>query len=395
MSWFAKTKNLAAFPLGRRRHGIELLGGLLLLAVVAWLLSFLTPYHAMQSNRSDISFYDSDTSDQASNQLFRARVVGEKDGKINVTVIEGERKGETQLVGGSPAKDLKAGDIVLLSQTAIGGPQPVLFDYWRLPTVIFFVLLFIVVVALVGRRRGITSLVGLAVSVFVIGAFIIPQIVNGANPFWICVVGAYAIAVSSILIAHGLSKRTVVSLCIVLGILSLTVALAYIMVMMTGLRGVNDETTAYLKVMSTVDMRGVLIGGIIIATLGVLDDIVTAQVAVVDELQKVNRAMPISILYRKAASVGSEHIASLVNTLALVYVGVALPMLLSLVMFQSQQTGWSPLVLFNGEFIAQEIIRTVVASIGLVVAVPISTLGAAYLLTYWHKVPFLERLPLK
>lgn len=395
MSWFAKTKNPAALLLGRRRHGIELLGGLLLLAVAAWLLSFLTPYHAMQSDRSDISFYDSDTSDQASNQLFRAKVVGEKDGKINVTVIEGKRKGEAQLVGGSPSKDLKPGDIVLLSQTAIGGPQPVLFDYWRLPTVIFFVLLFIVVVALVGRRRGITSLVGLVVSIFVIGAFIIPQIVNGANPFWICVVGAYAIAVSSILIAHGLSKRTVVSLCIVLGILSLTVALAYIMVMMTGLRGVNDETTAYLKVMSTVDMRGVLIGGIIIATLGVLDDIVTAQVAVVDELQKANEAMSMRVLYKKAASVGSEHIASLVNTLALVYVGVALPMLLSLVMFQSQQTGWSPFVLFNGEFIAQEIVRTVVASIGLVVAVPISTLGAAYLLTYWHKVPFLERLPLK
>jgi uncharacterized membrane protein len=395
LSWFAKARKLAAPLSGRRRYGIELVGGVLLLAVVAWLLSFLTPYQTTRTNRSDISFYNSDTSGQASDQLFRAKVIGEKDGKINVTVVEGEREGETQLVSGLPEKELKSGDIVLLSQTAIGGPQPVLFDHWRLPTVIFFVLLFIVIVALVGRRRGMTSLVGLAVSVFVIGAFIIPQIVNGANPFWTCVVGAYAIAVSSILIAHGLSKRTIVSLCIVLGILSLTVALAYIMVTMTGLRGVNDETTAYLKVMSTVDMRGVLIGGIIIATLGVLDDIVTAQVAVVDELQKVNGAMSIRVLYKKAASVGAEHIASLVNTLALVYVGVALPMLLSLVMFQSQQTGWSPFILFNSEFIAQEIIRTVVASIGLVIAVPISTLGAAYLLTYWHKVPLLERLSLK
>ncbi|MNH50088.1 YibE/F-like protein [compost metagenome] len=396
MSWLARA-NLTRGnkPLIRRRHIVEVAGALCFLVAAAWLLSFLSPYQAVQSNQSDVSFYESDKSASSANQVFRAKVIGERSGKVNVLPIEGDLRGQEQLISGVPIEGLAIGDTVLLTQQATSGRELTLFDHWRLPTVIFSVLLFIVIIALVGRRRGLTSLVGLAVSIFVIGAFIIPQIANGANPFWICVMGAYAIAVSSILIAHGISKRTIVSLCIVLGILSLTVALAAGMVAMTHLRGINDDATAYLGVMSAVDMQGVLIGGIIIATLGVLDDIVTAQVAVVDELQKVGKPMSVRALYKKAASVGAEHIASLVNTLALVYVGVALPMLLSLVMFQSQQVGWSPLALLNSEFIAQEIIRTVVASIGLVVAVPISTFGAAYLLTHWHRVPLLERLSLR
>lgn len=368
----------------------------MVLAVAAWLLSFLTPYHAAPPARTDITYYDASSSAYTSTQVLRAKVLGDKNGKVRVAPLEGDLKGHEQLVSGLPASELKTGDVVLLSRSAAGNDQGfTLFDRWRLPAIIFLVLLFIVIIALIGRRRGVTSLVGLATSIFVIGAFIIPQIAGGANPFWICAAAAYMIAVTSILIAHGLSRRTIVSLLIVLGILSITIALAYSAVMLTGLRGINDDTTAYLNVMRALDMRGVLIGGIIIATLGVLDDIVTAQVAVVDELQKVDATLSVGMLYKKAASVGAEHIASLVNTLALVYVGVALPMLLSLVIFQSQQTGWSPLLLFNSEYISQEIVRTAVASIGLVVAVPLSTLGAAYLLTHWHKLPLLARLPVR
>ncbi|RYZ90965.1 MAG: YibE/F family protein, partial [Moraxellaceae bacterium] len=123
--------------------------------------------------------------------------------------------------------------------------------------------------------------------------------------------------------------------------------------------------------------------GMIIATLGVLDDIVTAQVAVVDQLRKANAKLGINELYTRASAVGGEHIAALINTLALAYVGISLPIVLSIVDLQSSN---NLLVLFNSEFIAQELTRTIVSSLGLILAVPISTLFAAILLTRWDDI---------
>jgi uncharacterized membrane protein len=114
------------------------------------------------------------------------------------------------------------------------------------------------------------------------------------------------------------------------------------------------------------------VGGIVIATLGVLDDIVTAQVATVDELMTANRKLPLRTIYKKAMSVGGEHIASLVNTLALVYAGTALPLILLI----SSNTN-DLFVFFNSEFVVTEVARTIIASLALVAAVPMSTLAAS------------------
>ena len=120
-----------------------------------------------------------------------------------------------------------------------------------------------------------------------------------------------------------------------------------------------------------------IISGIIIASLGVLDDVVTTQVATVEELHKSNPALSRRELFRAASSVGSEHITSLVNTLALAYVGASLPFIIMLTMRQTN----SPLITVNGEYIATEVVRTLVASIGLVVAVPVSTGVATWVYT--------------
>src|SRR5690606_30788086 len=123
-----------------------------------------------------------------------------------------------------------------------------------------------------------------------------------------------------------------------------------------------------------IDVRGLLIGGIIIATLGVLDDVVTTQTATIDELHKANPRLSFWQLVQRGYAVGTEHVIALVNTLALAYVGVSLPMVLSITLSSQSQ---SLLSILNSEFIAQEIVRTLVSSIALVLAVPLSTVVAA------------------
>ena len=158
--------------------------------------------------------------------------------------------------------------------------------------------------------------------------------------------------------------------------LGIAAALSIISVSLAKLSGAAQEEASYLhlEALPTLDLRGLLLGGIIIGALGILDDVTTAQVAVVDELKKANPSLSHGELYRRGISVGQEHIASLINTLVLAYAGASFPLLL---VFALDKT--IPLwVSLNAEFIAEEVVRTLVGSIALVFAVPISTFLAAY-----------------
>jgi uncharacterized membrane protein len=141
------------------------------------------------------------------------------------------------------------------------------------------------------------------------------------------------------------------------------------------LNGNGTEDAFFLQANSLkINLQGVFLSGIIIGVLGVLDDVTTGQSAAVEELHFANPTLGFSELYRRGLSVGREHIASLVNTLVLAYTGVSFPFLL---LYGSRQL--QPLwVTLNGNFIAEEIVRTLVGSSVLVIAVPLTTLLAAY-----------------
>ena len=144
--------------------------------------------------------------------------------------------------------------------------------------------------------------------------------------------------------------------------------------------GMGTEESIFIQsgVLQEVNLRGLLLGGIIIGALGVLDDITTAQTAAIDELSKANHKLGFAELYKAGTSIGREHIASLINTLALAYVGASLPILL-LVSLNEDMPWW---VMVNSEFIAEEIVRTLVGSSTLLLAVPISTWLAARTFAY-------------
>ena len=334
---------------------------------------YITPFQNNFS-RSTTVFYQTET---VKADATRATVIEANGQNIKVKFEDGKLRG--QIVELEPGNISPApGQTVLVSIQPDGTTGKYPSSYWRVPGLVAVFLIFILIVFLVIGKRGAASLAGLLISISIIAVGLIPAVLQGVNAFFACIVAAFIIAGLSVVIAHGWKWRSFVSLISIYVVLLMTVALALIGGALGHLTGVYDETSAILQVNNAaIDMRGILLGGIVIATLGVLDDIVTAQTAVIDELHRAQPKLSIIKMIQHGYSVGSEHVVALVNTLALVYVGASLPTIL---LISSHIDSYvSPLILFNTEFIAQEIVRTVVSSIALVMAVPISTIVAALL----------------
>ena len=281
---------------------------------------------------------------------------------------------------------ISSGEKVLLARNnleSVMNEPYYITDRYRLPALLFAILLFVIIAVLFGRIRGFTSLIGLAMSIGVLMGFVVPQILAGHNPLTICLFGAAAIALFSLYLAHGFSKRTTVALCGTLITLAVSTLLATLFVSMAKLIGLATDQSFYLELGTSINLNlwGLLLGGIIIGALGVLDDVTIGQSVTVYELKDANPDLSAKELYQRAMSIGREHIASLINTLFLAYAGVSLPIILYLVAFQNGVPLWFAL---NSEQIAEEIIRTMVGSTGIVLAVPITTLLAAWIFSKNH-----------
>jgi uncharacterized membrane protein len=237
------------------------------------------------------------------------------------------------------------------------------------------VLFFLAAIVFAGRK-GFTSLLGLGVSLGILVVYTVPAIVQGVAPFFVATLSAFVIAILSITLAHGFSKQTGVALVSTLITLSLSLGLAQFFVdtaQLLGL-GTEDAYTLSLAGLSGIDLRGLLLAGIIIGVLGVLDDVTTTQTASVKSLADAG-VRGFGKLYRASAKIGTEHIVSLVNTLALAYAGASLPLLLLFSLNEGHSPAW---MILNSQALTEEIVRTLVGSTALVLAVPISTVCAAW-----------------
>lgn len=283
-----------------------------------------------------------------------------------------------------PTKKVKIGETVVLTKTSSPiGDTYYISDKYRLPALGWIFAIFLSLVIFFGRVKGFTSILGLGFSIFIIAQYIVPNIINGQNPFLTTLIGTLGIAFISIFISHGFSKRTSIALLSTVITLGLSILLSMLFVSMARLYGMGSEAAFYLQIgpLEKVNLQGLLLGGILIGTLGVLDDITTSLSAAIEELKKANQAFSFRDLYLKGTSIGREHIASLVNTLVLAYAGTSLPLFLLFTVNKGQPL-WTTL---NSEFFAEEIIRTLVGSSALVLAVPITTVLAAFFYSkkYW------------
>nr|WP_308346120.1 YibE/F family protein [Streptomyces sp. ISL-66] len=233
--------------------------------------------------------------------------------------------------------------------------------------------IFALAVVLVGRMRGVFALVALAVSFAVLTLFILPAILQGSNPLVVAVVGASAIMLIALYMCHGLTARTSVAVLGTIVSLVLIGVLGSVFIDWAFLSGNTDDNTGLIHgLYPNIDMSGLLLAGVIIGSLGVLDDVTVTQTSAVWELRQADPSMGPRELYRAGIRIGRDHIASVVNTLVLAYAGAALPLLL---LFSIANSSMGSVA--NSELVAEEIVRTLVGSIGLVASVPVTTALAA------------------
>ncbi len=233
--------------------------------------------------------------------------------------------------------------------------------------------LFAVFVIALGRRRGLLALVGMAGTLGVLLAFMAPSILDGNDPLLVSVVAASGIAFVSLYLVHGFNPTTTVALAGTLSSLGLTLGLSWVFFELAAFTGLATEEGLVLPLIAGgLDVASLILGGAVIGALGALDDITVTQAALVAELRYRNPSLGVYELVASGIRVGREHIASTVNTLLLAYAGAAIPLLMLFVV--SDQ---SLVMVANSEMVAVVIVRTLCGSIGLVAAVPITTILAA------------------
>ncbi|MEO6509251.1 MAG: YibE/F family protein [Patescibacteria group bacterium] len=297
--------------------------------------------------------------------------------KLEVVVTSPSKKGEKLVIeNGSIASSnipkYQVGDKIVA--TIITGPGEnnavYISDYVRRTPLYILFFIFILLTVVIAKKRGIASLLGMAVSFFVIFQFILPQILIGNNPIMIAIFASAFLIPLSFSLSHGLNKKTLAAVIGTLISLVITGIIAYIFVEASKLTGFSSEEASFLEAakQGTVNIKGLLLAGIIVSLTGILDDITISQAAIVYQLKEANSRFNFKDLYAKAMHVGEDHIASVVNTLVLVYTGAAMPLLL---LFINTPHPFTEII--NYEFLAEEIVRTLVASIGLILAVPITT----------------------
>ncbi|UYN91689.1 MAG: YibE/F family protein [Anaerolineales bacterium] len=251
-------------------------------------------------------------------------------------------------------------------------------DYVRSRPLAVLFLLFVITTLFISGRKGARSLISMAFSLTVIIAFILPRILAGEDPVWVSVLGAFGILAGSLYLVYGWTIKTHAAVIGTLIALLLTGLMADYFIQLTRMTGFSSEEAMFLSQQSqlVVDFRGLVLGGIIIGSLGVLDDLVITQASVIFELYLLDPKQTWRALYRRGMRVGQDHVAATVNTLVLAYTGAALPLLL---LVTGAGTDW--FVFINREFVAEEILRTLVGSLGLMMAVPLTTLVACWAAT--------------
>lgn len=270
--------------------------------------------------------------------------------------------------------------IILTSQLDYEANEyTVVVDRYRIPVLAFLVVAFFLLVTAVGGLRGMLSILGMFSTFGILGWFLLPQILAGASPVLMGVIAAVVAGAVTIYLAHGISRKSHVAFVSIVVVLCVVLLLSSFVVRATHLLGLGDEQAYFLQFAEygTINLQGLFLAGIIIGAFGVLDDIVVAQVSVVEQLMAANKKLSRQDLYFRALEVGKDHVASLVNTLVMAYAGASLP--LFLLMFVD--TGIPLWVKINDQVVAEEIVRTLTGSIGLVLAVPLTTLLAVYLLS--------------
>lgn len=364
---------------------IPLIAGIVLTAALA----LTWPTDGLSAETSELGL---------ANDLHRAEVTQVVDGPCSFNaadmcrtvafrLAEGPRSGREfvqEFTSTASTPEFDQGDAVVLAfiEDAEADFEYQYSDRDRRGVLIGVFLAFAVAVGALGRLRGLAALAGLVLSVVVVVAYIVPAIAGGSSAVLISIIGSGAVALLALYLAHGFRNLTHVAFASTALALLLTFGLAAVVLALAEFSGFASEESLYLAIAGDVDIRGLLLAGVVLGALGALDDVTVTQASAVWELRKAQPGMSVADLAQAGLRIGRDHIASTVNTLLLAYAGASMPLLLLFSL-----SGLRLADVANSEVVAVEIVRTMVGSIGLVMAVPITTYLAAVIATRSEAAP--------
>ncbi|MBP6858297.1 MAG: YibE/F family protein [Candidatus Pacebacteria bacterium] len=299
--------------------------------------------------------------------------------QIEAEILEGDHRGNIVVID-NDYLNLNEGDVFYARHT-VNALDAVdrysVSDPYRMPILWVFIGLFVLCVVMFGGKQGLRGLIALIGSFAFIFYLLLPGVMNGYSPVLVSIGISSLIIILGSYVTHGFNKVTSSAVFGMIVTILFTGALAYASIYFGKLTGFASEEAVYLNLNTggSIDFAGLLLGGMLIGLLGVLYDAAIGQAVSVDELRQVGPHLSKGVIFRRALRIGREHIGALVNTLAIAYVGAALPLLL---LFYNSSA--SATLLINQEIFATEILRTMVGSIGLVLAVPITTIIAVSML---------------
>ena len=303
----------------------------------------------------------------------RVALVGLGDGSVVEALLPGD---DPFAPAGLP--EFRAGERVETYFSPAPGTDRayVVSDWVRRPALLGLTALFLIVSVAVARFKGLRAFVATGTGLAIVVAYIVPRIVAGDSPVVVSLVGVGGILILAIYFVHGVSWSTTAALIGTFVAVLATMALGIVFSDLARLTGYGTEEAMLINAgaAGAVNLRGLTLAGLLVGALGALTDITIVQASVVRELAHTDPALRSTDLYARAMNVGLDHIGSLVNTLVLAYTGSALPLMVLLLM---NDVGLARAL--NLELVAGEIVHTLVGAIGLILAVPLTTLIAAWM----------------
>lgn len=246
-------------------------------------------------------------------------------------------------------------------------------DLERRGPLVVLTVLFVGAVLAFGRWHGARALVGLGLSGALIVGYLVPSVSGGVDPLAAGIVAGLAIMLVTLYLTHGLHPMTDAAAVGTAVALGLTALLAVLFTRAAAITGLTSEDATFASyALGGTDLRGLFLAGVVLGGLGVLDDVTVTQASTVFALRRADPTASTGHLVREALSVGRDHVAATVNTLFLAYAGASLPLLLLFAL-----GGDSVLDVLQQELVAVEVVRTLVGSIGLIAALPATTVLAA------------------
>jgi len=305
--------------------------------------------------------------------------------EFKAVVLSSDMEGEEIIVsntqtGSYTNTDYQKGDKIMVSSYTNSEGETVFYALDHIRDTKIYILggIFFLTIFIIGKTKGVRAILSLGLSCFVIFYFLIPKILTGANPVIWTIIYCSMFTIGSMYLVYGINRKSTIALA---GMLFGITAVGILSVLFSGfthLAGFTQEEVIYLidQMEMQISLKGIMLSGFIIGGLGVLDDITVGQVSAVMELMKANKKLRGYELYKSAMVVGTDHLAAMINSLFLAYAGTAFPLLLILSVSGNNADMFGNAI--NNESIATEVVRTLVGSMGLILALPVTTLFATY-----------------